>query len=743
MDTPPETPSGQLIVGHSLRSSMPLVVSSQFDEVLVAEVRRMLRQYRRLIAGWTVAGLLLAGGYLLIKAPQFEAGAQIEVRPAGSNSLGLDEMAAKVFSPADANTQLQSAVQVLQSNTIALEVMQQLQMAKRSDFAGRWRQSGTTPVASLPPEVRDHLLEHFRRSLSVSIIPKTDIVVVRFKARNAELGAEVVNAVLNSYMERKIRTSYDSTMQVSNWLSSQMDDLKSKANESQEKLAELQRTTGLIGTDETSNIITDKLSQLDEQLTAAEADRVVKEARYRIAAAGDPELLAASTPDPTLQLLRTQEAELRLQYTQLNTKFGSGYPRLAEVANQVAQVDRAIDVQLTKLGERYKNDYLASANSEKMLRAAFEEQKQKAYALNHGAAQYAILKHEVEATRDLYETLERKLKEAGISAGLASANIGVVDIAQVPSAPVEPLVPLVLGMGLGAGLLLGTLNAVALEAMDTTIRSGEEAEALCAVPSLATIPLMNGRPKTGRLWPHVFECEPYCDVITQQQPYSKAAESYRALRSSLLLGAGGDAKVLVITSAQPSEGKTMTAVNCATVLAQQGTDVLLVDADLRRSSLHRNFGIRKEPGLGDILSGGCTAEDAVVELENIPHLSIVSSGATVPYPAEALASAAMTATLQHWRSQYDHIIIDTPPVARVTDAVVLASQADSVLLVARASSTTRQALRRTRDLLLRANARIAGVVVNGVDQDYEDNYYYAYGRRRTQNEDEDGPKLTA
>ena len=360
-------------------------------------------------------------------------------------------MAAKVFSPADANTQLQSAVQMLQSNAIAIEVMRQLQMAQRGDFAGRWTQRDPRPVDSLPPEVRDQLLGRFRRSLSVSVVPKTDIIAVRFKARNPELSAEVVNAVINSYTERKIRTSYDSTMQVSNWLSTQMDDLKNKASESQEKLAELQRTTGLIGADETSNTVTDKLKQLDEQLTAAESDRVVKEARYRIATSGDPELLASSAPDPTLQLLRTQEAELRLQYTQLNTKFGNGYPKLAEVTNQVAQVDRAIDVQLTKLSERYKNDYLAAANSEKMLRAAFEEQKQKTFELNHGAAQYAILKHEVETTRDLYETLQRKLKEAGISAGLASANIGVVDIAQVPSEPVEPRVPLVLGMGLGAG----------------------------------------------------------------------------------------------------------------------------------------------------------------------------------------------------------------------------------------------------------------------------------------------------
>jgi succinoglycan biosynthesis transport protein ExoP len=532
-------------------------------------------------------------------------------------------------------------------------------------------------------------------------------------------------------------------MQVTNWLSAQMDDLKNKASESQEKLAELQRTTGLIGEDETSNTVTEKLKQLDEQLTAAESDRVVKEARWRIATSGDPELLASSAPDPTLLLLRAQEAELRLQYTQLNTKFGNGYPKLVEVTNQVAEVDRAIDVQLNRLSERYKNDYLAAASSEKMLRAAFEEQKQKAYELNHGAAQYAILKHEVEATRDLYETLQRKLKEAGISAGLASANIGVVDVAQVPSEPVEPRVPLVLGMGMGAGLLLGTLSAVVLEAMDTTLRSGDEAEALSGLPSLATIPWMKGTARAWLQWPHVVENEHEWNVITQQFPYSMAAESYRTLRSSLLLGAGGHAKVLVVTSASQAEGKTLTAVNCAAVMAQQGTRVLLIDADLRRSSLHRNLGIRKAPGLGDMLNGSCTADDAVIEVKTIPHLSVVSSGAAVLYPAEALASEAMTAALRRWRNVYDHIVIDTPPVAMVTDAVVLAAQADSVVLVAMASGTTRQALRRTRDLLLRANARIAGVVMNGVDQRYERSYYDTYGWSRTSHEQGYGPDYTA
>lgn len=727
MPPPPELPSGQQALCARDRTVTPVAMPSQIDEVLVTELQGMFRRHLRMISLCTAACLLLAGGYLLIKAPQYEAGAQIEVRPAGSNSLGLDEMATKLFSPAEANTELQSAVQVLQSNTIAVEVMQQLHMAERSDFAGRWQQERNTSLDVLEPQVRDQLLGRFRKSLGVAVVPKTYIVTVRFKTRNPELSAAVVNAIIATYTERKVRTSYDSAMQVSNWLSGQMDDLKRKSSESQEKLAELQRTTGLIGADETSNIVTDKLKQLDEQLTAAQSDRVVKEARYRIATSGNPELLLSAAPDPTLQLLRAQEAELRLQFTQLNAKYGNGYPKLAEVTAQVTKLDQAIDVELNKLSERYKNDYLAAAAAEKTLRAAFEDQKQKAYDLNHGAAQYAFLKHEVEATRDLYETLQRKLKEAGISAGLASANIGLVDAAQVPSEPVEPRVPTVLGLGLGAGLMIGLAGAVVLEATDTTIRSAEEAEALCGIPALATIPRMQRESGLGFHWPHVVESPSEWSVVAQQRPYSMAAESYRTLRSSLLLGAGGDAKVLVITSALPGEGKTLTAVNCATVLAQQGSKVLLVDADLRRSSLHRYLGISLEPGLADVLSGDCAPEEAVFAVAEVPRLSVVTAGEVSVYPAEALASAQMAGALRYWRERYDRVVIDTPPVSMVTDAVVMAAQADAVLLVAKASETTRQALRRSRDVLLRANARIAGIVVNGADERNTTSYYKQYG----------------
>lgn len=688
----------------------------------------MLRKRKFLIAGCAMACTLLAGLYILVKSPRYEATARIEVSPAGTNSMGLDELASRVLGPSDPTIQLQSAVTVLQSKTIALGVMKQLRMAERKDFAGEWAQPPRTNPAAVPPRARDQLLRRFQKALRVEIVPKTDIITVQFRARDPELAADVVNSTVGSYTERNFRSSYDAATQVSNWLSKQMDDLKIKANQSQEKLAELQKQRGLIGVDETDNIVTDKLKGIDEQLTYAESDRIVKEARYRIAASGNPELIATMVPEPTLQVLRSQQAELRVEYARLSTKFGAGYPKLAELANQMTQVESAINAELKNLGSRYKNEYLASANAESMLRAKFEAQKQKAYDLNQGAAQYAILKHEVDATQELYQTLQLKLRQAGIVAGLASANIAVVEPGQVPSEPVDPRPVLDLLLGMGAGLGLGLLSALALEALDTTIRTSEEAESVTALPTLVAIPQI-GTGDFGSEWKKLQPAERTLQLrlVAFRKSRSQAAESYRSLRTSLLLCANGrPPKVLAIASSLPSEGKTLTAVNCATVLAQQGASVLLVDADLRQPSLHEAFGIPQSPGLSGIVSGACSERDATVRTEVLPNLAMLPSGLPPEYPAEMLASTKMRELLDSWRSVYDHVVIDTPPVSMFTDAVVLGSRADAVLVVVRASTTTKQVLRHTRDVLQRANVNLAGVVLNGVDLRHQNGYYRSY-----------------
>ncbi len=536
---PPATPENQQLVPWELRAYSALQGAPP-DDLLVTEVWRMLRKRKLLIAGWALSCTLLAGLYIALKSPSYEATARIEVSPAGTNSMGLDEFTSRVLGPSDPTIQLQSAVTVLQSKTIALGVMKQMSMVERKDFAGRWTQPTGTDPSELPPQAREQLLRRFQKALKVEIVPKTDIITVQFRAKDPKLAADVVNSTVSSYAERNFRSSYDSATQVSSWLSKQMDDLKIKANQSQEKLAELQKQRGLIGADENDNIVTKKLEGIDEQLTSAESDRIVKEARYRIAASGNPELVASMVPEPTLQVLRSQQAELRVEYARLNTKFGAGYPKLAELANEMAQVESAIDAELKNLSDRYKNEYLAAANAEKMLRAKFEEQKQKAYDLNQGAAQYAILKHEVDATQELYQTLQLKLRQAAIVAGLASANIAVVEAGQVPSDPVDPRPALDLLLGLGAGLSLGLLSALGLEALDTTIRSREEAESVSGLPALAAIPQI-GAGEFGTEWKELLPNERtiLLRLVAFKKPWSQAAESYRSLRTALLLCANG------------------------------------------------------------------------------------------------------------------------------------------------------------------------------------------------------------
>jgi capsular exopolysaccharide synthesis family protein len=698
-------------------------------ELLLPELWRALRKQWRVIAGCAAACLLLATLYVTLKSPRYEADAQIEVSPVGTNSMGLDEQAQRMLNPTDPTIQLQSAVTVLESNTVALAVMQQTRLAERQDFAGQWTQPAGTDVAALPPETRDKLLLRFQKHLKVETVPKTDIIGVAFRSKDPKLSAAVVNSIVSSYAERNFRSSYDSASQVSNWLSAQMDDLKLKANQAQEKLAALQKRRGLIGVDETDNIITDKLKDLNEQLTAAESDRIMKEARYRIAGSGDPELIASTVPDATLQVLRSQQAQLRVQYAEMSTKFGNGYPKLAELGSEMAQVDSAIKAELKNLGERYKNEYDAAANSEKMLQAKFDEQKQKAYDLNDGAAQYAILKHDVEATQDLYQTLELKLKQAVIAAGLASANIGVVEPGRAPYEPVDPRPVLDLALGLGCGLVLGVLSAVGLEVLDTTVRSAEEAESVSELPTLAEIPhVMAERPGRYLPQPMVLATKGELRLMAHHHPQSPAAEAYRCLRTSLLLRSGErPAKVLAITSCLPGEGKTLTAANCAIVLAQQGAKVLLVDADLRQPSVHEAFQLARDPGLTGVLAGVCSGDEAIKTSELLPTLTILPAGANCPFPAEMLASPKMAELLEHWRSCYDHVVLDTPPVSIFTDAVVLGAKADAVLLVARCGVTTQYALRHARDVLQRASLNLMGVVLNGIDQRYTSSYYHRYG----------------
>ncbi len=717
---------------RSLEQILPAYPATQPpSELLLPEIFQVLRRRAWVIGGCSVLGLLLALAYVLLRSPRYEAVAQIEVTPASTNRLGLDELQATALSPNESTLRLQAALKVLQSNTLALEVMDYLGLAQDAAFAGHWRQLSGSDSTDWPPPVRDHLQQRFQKSLSVELLPKTDIVVITFRAKDPQLAAAAVNIIVQKFRERSLRTSYQSASQVSDWLSKQLEDLKSKARTSQEQLATLERTTGLLGQDETDNIVFAKLKQLDEQLTDQESERIVKEARYRIAAAGDPELLATSAPDTTLQVLRTQQAALRAQYAQLNSKFGTGYPKLAELADQLTGADAAVDHELKQLTQRYRNDYEAALHSEQMLRSNFEAQKQKAYRLNEDAAQHAILKHEVESTQQLYETLQLKLKQAGIAAGLASANIEVIDPAQAPSEPSEPKPATATLIGLGAGLLCGAVVALGLESVNDSVRTSEETEQAAGLPVLGAIPrLRHAMPGVSAVLPGYANRvrDNWDRALMFREPAPMAAEAYRSACHSLLLASQTVPRVIAFVSASPLEGKTTSAINCAIALAQHGTRVLLVDADLRQPSLHRFFGLELNPGLQNAL-GAATDADLPWEIAQQPGLSVLTAGDYREGGSRLLDRKSITSLIGQWLTSYDYVVLDTPPAMLVSDALLLSASADVTVLVVRSGMTTRREICRTRDALQRAHANLSGILLNDVEMAHHYGYRISGFRR--------------
>ncbi len=251
-----------------------------------------------------------------------------------------------------------------------------------------------------------------------------------------------------------------------------------------QKLATFQQENNLLGSDEKDNLVNDRLKKLNLELTEAEADRIVKEGRYRLSLSGDPELMSSIAPSTTLQILRTQQANLQGQYAQLNAKFGEGYPKLAELQAQLDHVKSAIRDEDNNVETRLANEFDAAAKSEAMIRSDFEKQKSEAYRLNEHVAQYAILRHDVESGQQLYDTLQLKVKEAGVTSGLASSYVSVIDRAQLPDTPVEPRRKLYLAFGLGGGLFAGMLLGFALESFDDTFQTSEEVETITGLPEL-------------------------------------------------------------------------------------------------------------------------------------------------------------------------------------------------------------------------------------------------------------------
>lgn len=723
---------------NPVRHNQALAVErgSSRSEISLAEIWAVIRKRQLVVMCCLGITLSLAVVYCIAAPRRYEATARVVINPDNSNPLGIAMGEVNPF--ADPSLMQETQVRVMQSDAVAWDVIRQLQLDRNPEFAATKKGEQPEPFEAISPIHRFKLLANFHKRLNVASIPKTALVELRFRSKDPKLAADVVNAVANVYMERNFRTRYNATMQASDWLSKQLDDLKANAQSKQQQFADFQKQSGIIGLEESESngprgssggahsIIISQLEEQNQQLVNAQSERIVREARYRQALSGDPAVIAETAPTATLQALQAQQADLKNQYAQLSAQYGNAYPRVIQLRTQLSQVDASLQAEAKKVRSRLEADYKSASQAEKMASGEVEKSKQAAYKMNEAGIQYLILKRDLEASRDLYEDLLKKLKEAGIVAGLKSTNVNVVDPGAIPVIPAEPRVLLGLLVALMLGLAGGVGLAFLVENLDTTISSPEYAEVLAGMPVLCIVPHMK---LLGRAGMRYLEESDRNKPLSLVRPQSAFAESFRALRTTLLLSAAGKPpQVLVITSSVPGEGKTTTAMNVAVALAQNHCRVLLVDTDMRTGGLHERLGLDHSGGLSQCLTGSGDPQTAIVSMLDLPSLHILFSGHRPPAPAELLGSDQMRSLLEKWRNNYDYVVLDTPPVLALTDAAILASMADGILVVARIGVTQRQTLCRTRELLRGVKTRTIGVVLNDFDS-HSSAYFAHYGYR--------------
>jgi polysaccharide biosynthesis transport protein len=708
---------------------------AEHSVVTPADFRKILIKRKWIIIAALAIGIAYAIFYIVTTVPQYEAVARVHIDLSRSTNIGIEDLIEqKLGGGEDSSEKLQTEIRIMQSESVIMEVANSLDLYHKRPYSELFKEHPYN--GQLSPVQRYNLIQAFQRATKVLVLPNTEVVEVHFLNSDPAVAANVANSIVDAYLDRDLRSRFEGTTRVSTWLTNQLTTVKKQVEDSQKSLTDYQRENNLLTLDaQGSSLLTDSLRTVNQQLAEAEADRIVKEARYRMAQTRNPDLLISVAPGTVLGSLRTQQAELLVQAAQLKSKFGPDYPKVRELDKQLASVQADIDTEINELTKRFEEEYNAAVKTEGLLQDRLNKTKQDAYKENESAAQFDILKHGAESASELYDGLQMKLKEAGITAGLNSNNVDIIDRASIPPYPVLPKKLSALVFGFLGGLIGGIALAFFIESLDDTIRTSDDAEAVSQLPTLAVIPHFvitsrKGGPATtpaGKAeQQRLLKVSP--DLVSYVDPQSIAAEGFRTFRSSILLSAvDHEPKLLLITSSFAAEGKSTCAANLGISFAQRSARVLLVDTDLRKGTLHMKFRLSNRAGLSTLLSRESGNEAYEHPLPELPNLTVLSRGPIAPNPGEMLASRAMEEMLAQWRSEYEHVILDSSPILAVADTLSLAPQVDAAFILVRSGVTRKRALIRVREQLRRASARVLGTVINDVDLRMEN--YYTYSKR--------------
>ena len=598
-----------------------------------------------------------------------------------------------------------------------------------------------SPLDEIPEDPDKPYIEFILGGLDVSPLKNTHLVEISFISLDPELSSRIANAVANSFIEFNQSARYDTTAQASEFIASQTSEIKKQISDLEARLNQYGKDNEIIGLEGKENITSQKLGQLNQDVLQAQVATSRQEARYRGLLTTPPESIREVTMSNLNQQLREKAAELEREYTQKSKQFKPDWPEMVRLK---AEWDSALSTLATESRKIYddtlktaKMEYEEAAAHERTVRAALEAQKNEAIKQKQYGVEYSNLKAAVDSKREILNKLMQRETETGSLSKLKNAggNVWVVDAAETPDHIYRPNKKMNIALSLFVGLALGVGMAFFLEYLDNSIKSTADIEKFIQLPTLGTIPMVLTAAAAGEpTGPKRLRRDPVSqavDLVTLRDPGSPASEAYKTLRTSLLLStADGPPKLIVVTSSEPQEGKTVTTLNTAITLVQSGKKVLLVDGDMRRPRLHKALGAINAVGLSSYLSGNAEL-DPIIQDTQIPNLFLVSSGPIPPNPSELLASEHFDFLLETLRrsGRFDHVLIDSPPLLSVADPVIMASKAGGTILVVQCGRTARMAVARGREKLAQAKANILGVVLNDVDIRHGEYYGYHYGYR--------------
>ncbi|MDI6813417.1 MAG: polysaccharide biosynthesis tyrosine autokinase [Deltaproteobacteria bacterium] len=681
---------------------------------------RTLHDYLRVLfrRRWAVLGVLAVlvattALYSFTAAPIYQATVQILIERTQPQILDTkDPVAAQVKSEEFYQTQYK----LLESRALAKKVADKLKLHQHPLYADIFQDVPAGDRTRMQ-QAEERLVDAIRKNLEVSPIRNSSLVDVSFAGPDPQLATRVVNTLAQAYIEQSLDLRFEASQEAAAWLQQKLAEARRKLEDSEAKLNQYKREHQIVALEDKESITAQKLEQLNRELVAAQTRRLDAETKYREVSAGNP--IPEVLNNPLIQTLISEEAKIIAQLSELNKKYGPKHPRMIQLNQELAAARGKIAAENSRIVQSIKNAYQMALNQEENLKKALEEQKNATQDLDERGIQYRVLLRDVETNRALYENMLKSLKETTATENLPATNIRIVYAASVPDKPVKPKKARNILLAAVLGLFLGVAAAFGLENLDTTLKTPEEVESWLEVPSLAMIPHLD-------LGQNRDSGEP-AEIVVLNGKQPLAAEAYRGLRTSILFSAPGQApKTLLVTSSLPLEGKTLTAANLAAVMAQAEGEVLLVDADLRRPTVHQIFHLDKEPGLSNFLVGGI--DDLPVRETPAPKVYVVTCGKVPPNPSELLGSARMREFLDKARSRFNRIIIDSPPLMSVTDAAILSTMADGVLLVVKAEAVPRQAALEARNDLLEVKAPLLGALLNNVplQRDGYYNYYYNY-----------------